>query len=251
MLVKCIIHEFLFLPIGFLIQTRNIVHKVENKNEDLTHIKHEIYFIAARKRSLVQGNVFTTVCQSFFSWGGLCMMSLPIWLPGLMFFLGGPVPGPMFLLWVPLSRGSLSRGVSVWVVPVQGVSVYGVFIGSQIRKAGCTHPTGMHCCLLFWSLSCYIFFFRTLLPLNSKGLGVPVIASFENGIVFKFVKGQPLSDEQMRDKRIMRYDPALISHFTSNQVDFLWYLASEVLFIVIFYILSTFMWPLLPLCISN
>ena len=114
------------------------------------------------------------------------------------------------------SRGSLSRGVSVWVVPVQGVSVYGVFIGSQIRKAGGTHPTGMHCCLLFWSLSCYKFFFRTLLALNSKGLGVPVIASFENGIVFKFVKGQPLSDEQMRDKRIMRYDPALISHFTSN-----------------------------------
>ena len=37
------------------------------------------------------------------------MMSLPIWLPGLMFLLGVSVPGPMFLRG-SLSRGSLSRG---------------------------------------------------------------------------------------------------------------------------------------------
>ena len=45
---------------------------------------------------------------------------------------------------------------------------------------------------------------RTLLGLNSRGLGVPVIASFKNGLVFKFAKGQPLTDDQVRDKRIMR-----------------------------------------------
>ena len=40
---------------------------------------------------------------------GLCMMSLPVWLPGPMFLLGGAL-----CLWSHvLSAGSLSRGISV------------------------------------------------------------------------------------------------------------------------------------------
>ena len=58
--------------------------------------------------------------------GGLCVMSLPVWLPGPMFLPGGvSVSGPMFLLgircfWshVP-SGGSLSRGVSLTKNPRQ------------------------------------------------------------------------------------------------------------------------------------
>ena len=50
------------------------------------------------KQSLGQGNVFTSVCQSFCSQGGFCMMSLPVWLPGPMFLLGVSVSGPMFHL---------------------------------------------------------------------------------------------------------------------------------------------------------
>ena len=44
--------------------------------------------------------------------GGLCMMSLPFWLPGHMFFLWGvSLSGFMFLIRWSLSRG---MGVSVW-----------------------------------------------------------------------------------------------------------------------------------------
>ena len=70
-------------------------------------------FITARKRSLGQANLFTPICQSFCSGGGgLCMMSLPVWLPGPMVPSRGiSVPGPMFLSGV--SVNSLSRGVSV------------------------------------------------------------------------------------------------------------------------------------------
>ena len=66
---------------------------------------------------LQEGNVFTSVCQSYCTWGrGYCMMSLPFWLPGSMFLLrdgglllwshvhsrGVSVSGPMFLLGVSL-----------------------------------------------------------------------------------------------------------------------------------------------------
>ena len=44
--------------------------------------------ITTRKRSLGHGNVFESVCQSFYSQGGLCMMSLPVWLPGPRFLEG-------------------------------------------------------------------------------------------------------------------------------------------------------------------
>ena len=48
----------------------------------------EITIITAGKRSFGQGNIFTGVCLS--TWvGGLCMMLLPVWLPGPMFLRGG------------------------------------------------------------------------------------------------------------------------------------------------------------------
>ena len=44
--------------------------------------------------------------------GDLCMMSLPVWLPGPMFFLGVHVSGPMFLPGGGLCPGgSLCLGV--------------------------------------------------------------------------------------------------------------------------------------------
>ena len=73
-----------------------------------------IPIFTTRKRSLGQGNVFTRGCHSVRG-GCLCMMSLPVWLPG-----------PMFL----------SRGVSI-----QGVSVRGVFVqeGSLSRETLCQY----------------------------------------------------------------------------------------------------------------
>ena len=70
--------------------------------------KKSKFIFTAHKRSLGQGNVFTGMCQSFCSQGagGLCMMSLSVWLTGL----GVSVSGPMFLLEGSLSRGSLSGG---------------------------------------------------------------------------------------------------------------------------------------------
>ena len=59
------------------------------------------------------------ISKQYFHWrvsvilfrGGLCMMSLPVWLPGPMFLLGEvSVPGTMFLL----------RAVSVLGVSVKG-----------------------------------------------------------------------------------------------------------------------------------
>ena len=84
--------------------------------------------IAAGKRSLGQGNVFTGVCLSVCPQGGLwchflsgCL--IPCSLKGVC------VPGPMFHL------GGLYPGGSSLPPP-------------QIRKSGCTHPTGMLSCFL-------------------------------------------------------------------------------------------------------
>ena len=71
------------------------------------------WLVTVRKRSLGQGNVFKSMYQSFCSQGGLCMMSLPVWLPGSMFLPRGLCP-----------RGSLSKGRSL----SRGVSVQGVSI---------------------------------------------------------------------------------------------------------------------------
>ena len=71
--------------------------------------------ITACKRSLGQGNIFTGVCRSFCpQGGGLCMMSLPVWLPGPMFLPGVSVTCSIFL------PGSLCLGEGI---SVQGVSV--------------------------------------------------------------------------------------------------------------------------------
>ena len=70
----------------------------------------------------------------FSGWGsgGLCMMSLLVWLPGPLFLLGGvcprgSLPGPMFLPW-----GSLSGGISVqWGSLSRGGSLFrGRFLSS-------------------------------------------------------------------------------------------------------------------------
>ena len=72
------------------------------------------------------------------------MMSVPVWLPGPMFPLGGFCP------WfhVPFGGKTVSvqgKGLRLGV-PVKGVSVQGVSVGrplpAGIRKAGSTHPTG-------------------------------------------------------------------------------------------------------------
>ena len=82
----------------------------------------ECFLVTACKLSLGQGNVFTGVCQLFCSGGSLCMMSLPVWLIGPMFLPGVSVSGPMF---VPGGGGLCPSGLCQ-------------------RKAGGTHPTGMH-----------------------------------------------------------------------------------------------------------
>ncbi len=46
-------------------------------------------------------------------------------------------------------------------------------------------------------------FCRALLCLNEKGFGLPVIAHFDNGVVFKFMPGLLLEEPLMRDKHII------------------------------------------------
>ena len=81
-----------------------------------------IGFTIGLLRSLVMF-LHMSVILSTWGRGGLCMMSLPVWLPGAMFLLGVSVSGAMFLLGglclggrgLYLGEGSLSRGwVSVW-----------------------------------------------------------------------------------------------------------------------------------------
>ena len=76
--------------------------------------------------------------------GDLCMMSLPVWLPGPIYLLGVSVPGPMFFLGGlclgSLCPGGLSPGVSL----SGGVSVGR--LPSGIRKVGGMHPTRMFSC---------------------------------------------------------------------------------------------------------
>ena len=56
----------------------------------------------------VWGTVMFLHTSVILSTGSLCMMSLPVWLPGPMFLLGVSVFGPMLIL-----------GVSVWDVTFQ------------------------------------------------------------------------------------------------------------------------------------
>ena len=130
-----------------------------------------------RPSNEVWGKVmFLHVCHSVLGIGGLCMMSLPIWLPGPRFLPGG------LCLWSHvLGEGSV-QGVCVWRTSVwrslsMGVSVHGVSVQGDFCPGGlcpeglcpggllsrevsvrenppdiqwraCSmHPTGMHSCL--------------------------------------------------------------------------------------------------------
>ena len=91
------------------------------------------------------------MCLSFCPQRGLCMMSLPVWLTGPMFLLGGLG----FLCHVPSRRVSLSRESLIRGVSVQRASVRETPSHGEERMS---HPTGM--------LSC----FQNLTSnLNSKG----------------------------------------------------------------------------------
>ena len=98
-------------------------------------MQSNVCFITARKQSLGQGNAFTGVCLST---GGLCMMSLPILLPGPMFCgVGGTGPCSFqeSLVHVP-SRGSLPRGHSLGGSLMRAVSTGMVSCCQLLLKAG-------------------------------------------------------------------------------------------------------------------
>ena len=91
------------------------------------------FLVTARKRSLGQGHIFSGVRLS--TEGSLCMISLPVWLPGPMFVLGGSayrggdlLPGGQHPVGFA-SRESSSRGVCLQGTPL------------PIRKVGGMHPT--------------------------------------------------------------------------------------------------------------
>ena len=89
----------------------------------------------------VWGKVIFSECVSFCSWGdlydsvhwgGICMISLPVWLPGPMVFLGRgflcliPCSFQWVSVWGVLSRGVSLRGsLSSWGLCPWGVSVHG------------------------------------------------------------------------------------------------------------------------------
>ena len=157
------------------VQIKN-VHKNNEKNSAIRercYISPYLTSKGLKSDSLGQGNIFTGVCLSI---GGLCMVSLPVWLSGPMFLLGASlslVPCSFFCPGKSLYGGSLCRGLCPGEVSIQGrlcpggdcpgslclgvsvqgkgVSVQGgVSIGTppRIRKAGGTHPTGMLSCFI-------------------------------------------------------------------------------------------------------
>ena len=73
-----------------------------------------IHIITTRKRSFGQGNIFSSVCQEFCSWGGV---------PGQVH----PPPGRC--------------------TPWAGSPPRAVHAGKYGQQAGGTHPTGMHSCI--------------------------------------------------------------------------------------------------------
>ena len=88
--------------------------------------KFKIGVITARKRSLGQGNIFTSVCQEFCSQGGACSLG-GAWSRGCLVG-GGLVLGGSGL------GGAWSGGVPGGDTP------------QTATAAGGTHPTGMHSC---------------------------------------------------------------------------------------------------------
>ena len=82
------------------------------------------------------------VCHSVH--GGLCMMSLPVWLPGPMFLLGGLCPwSHVPLMGVSVQEG-LCPGGKVFVQRRVSVGRH-----LQIRKLSSVHPTGMLSCFTY------------------------------------------------------------------------------------------------------
>ena len=116
-------------------------------------VNYQQKLLPPSKESLGQGNVFYT-CLLFCPMGGICMMSLSVWLPGPIFLLG------MSLSLVPCSFqgvsvwGSLSWGgcLCPWGLCPGGVSgglcPGGLYQGESFPPTNRddTHPTGMHYC---------------------------------------------------------------------------------------------------------
>ena len=67
------------------------------------------------------------------------MMSLPVWLPGPMFLLGGLYPGGVYVQWGSLSGG---RVLSRWVSVRQEVSFQGSLSGGRVSVQGGLCPAG-------------------------------------------------------------------------------------------------------------
>ena len=69
------------------------------------------------------GKVIFSDASVILSTGGLCIMLLPIWLPGSIFLLWGYLSLIPCSFWGSFCPGSLSRGVCPEGVSVQGISV--------------------------------------------------------------------------------------------------------------------------------
>ena len=109
--------------------------------------------------------IFLQACvsHSVHRWG-LCMMSYPVWLPGLMFLLGGLCPGGLCPRGVSVQEGSQSRGVSV-----QGVSVWGSLSeGSPPRTETPLYGEEWAVCILLECFSVRIAFAWFLRKVMSK-----------------------------------------------------------------------------------
>ena len=117
-------------------------HLITEAFEKLGTTTGDIFdIITARKRSLGQGNMFTSVCLSTVRVPG----------PGGCLVLGVPGPGGLVLGGVPGPGGCL--------VPGGGCLVLGslaprglVETPPMASAAGGTHPTGMHSCYLTFYL---------------------------------------------------------------------------------------------------
>ena len=129
-----------------------------------------------------QGNIFIGICYS----RSLCMISLPVWLPGPMFLPGVSVQEGLcprrslsrsvsiqkcLCPWGSLSRGSLSMGVSVhgglcpWGSLSMGVSVHGGLCpwgflrGDPQSEKQVVHIL-LECFLVFILFSCRMYFYE-------------------------------------------------------------------------------------------
>ena len=110
--------------------------------------------------------MFLQLCVILFmGGGGLCIKSLPVWLPGALFLLGVSVPSPMLFLRVSgqgvsvWGRGFLSRGLCLRSLCLGRGSLRLVYL-IAVTSADGMHPTGMHSC-----------FTKTILTRGDERLG--------------------------------------------------------------------------------